>query len=251
MTMKKKRGLTILCALAAAAALVSCGQKAEVEALPEPAIEGDTNDASDAVLPAEGCDLSSDTVEPEEPPEQQIPDEQQRGRRQRQQESSYEQPEEPEETEPEEQETLDEEPIDEEPHEEATEQVYIVWKYAFDPVPEGYELESQSERNGLYVGSYKETDGLFSFHVTYYSIKLPITSELARPRECYDYEQVTVNGTAADLYTEIGTTLSNLKWIDGKTETHIAIFSNLPKEEALKIAESFHPVETVEISLPR
>ncbi|MBQ2602770.1 MAG: hypothetical protein II583_05090 [Oscillospiraceae bacterium] len=71
MTMKKKRGLTLLCALAAAAALVSCGQKAEVEALPEPAIDGYTNGVSDAVLPAEGCDLSNDTVEPEEPPEQQ------------------------------------------------------------------------------------------------------------------------------------------------------------------------------------
>ena len=34
-------------------------------------------------------------------------------------------------------------------------------------------------------------------------------------------------------------------------ETHIAVFSNLPKEEALKIAESFQPVETVEITLPR
>ena len=152
---------------------------------------------------------------------------------------------------PEEQEPIYEEPIDEGPPEEATEQVFNVWKFAFDPMPEGYELESQSERNGLYVESYKETDGLFSFHVTYYSIKLPITSALARPREYYDYEAVTVNGTAADLYTEKGTTLSNLKWIDGETGTHIAIFSNLPKEEALKIAESFHPVETVEITLPR
>ena len=248
---KNNGGLLILCAAVTAAAIVSCGQKAESEPLPEPLIDGYTNGAGDAVLPAEGYDLSNDTVGPENPPEQQIPDEQQRGRRQRQQESSYEQQEEPAETQPEEQEAVDEEPIDEEPPEEATEQVFNVWKFAFDPMPEGFELESQSERNGLYVESYKETDGLFSFHVTYYSIKLPITSALARPREYYDYEAVTVNGTAADLYTEKGTTLSNLKWIDGETGTHIAIFSNLPKEEALKIAESFHPVETVEITLPR
>ncbi len=69
--LKKKRGLIILCAAVTAAAIVSCGQKAEREPLPEPAIDGYTNVAGDAVLPAEGYDLPSNTVEPEELPEQQ------------------------------------------------------------------------------------------------------------------------------------------------------------------------------------